>query len=88
MESDQNNPANDAISPETLKKAYKAFKKRLKVQRLDDNSSLGRGPFSGGEKGLTAISPPNQYPREVWDELCKQGKMRSAGQGLYEINSQ
>lgn len=86
MESDQNKPANDPLSPEILKKAYNAFKKRLKLQRLDDNSSLGRGPFSGGEKGLTAISPPNQYPREVWDELCRQGKLRSAGQGMYEMN--
>jgi hypothetical protein len=74
-----------SIPPETLKSAMKAFKKRLKLTALDDDSSLGRGPFSSGAKGVYAIQPPNQFPREVWDELCRQGRLRNTGQGLYEL---
>lgn len=66
--------------------ALKAFKKRLKVTRLDDESRLGYGPMSGGGKsGVVAISPPNQYPNSVWEELVKQGKLKYIGQGLYEL---
>ena len=74
-----------AIPPETLKSALKAFKKRLKLTALDDDSRLGRGAFSGGSVGVFAITPPNQFPREVWEELCKQGKLRSSGHGMYEL---
>ena len=75
----------DVIQPETLKRALKAFKKRLKLTSLDEESSLGRGSFSGGNKGVYAIQPPNQYPREVWEELCRQGKLRNSGHGMYEL---
>jgi hypothetical protein len=73
------------ITPEVLKSAMKAFKKRLKLTALDDDSSLGRGPFSSGAKGIYAIQPPNQFPREVWEELCRLGKLRNSGHGMYEI---
>jgi hypothetical protein len=70
-----------------LKKAYKAFKKRLKLARLDDESRLGRGAMSGGgSSGIQAIQPPNQYPKAVWDELVRQGKLRYVGHGLYELS--
>jgi len=72
------------ISPEVLKKALKAFKKRLKLEQLAD-SSLGGGALSGGDRGLTAVRPPNQYPPEVWEELVRQGRIKSAGYGLYEL---
>ncbi|KPK75936.1 MAG: hypothetical protein AMJ79_09015 [Phycisphaerae bacterium SM23_30] len=72
------------ISPEVLKKAYKAFKKRLKLEKLAD-SGLGGGALSGGDRGLTAVRPPDQYPKEVWEELVRQGKIRSAGYGMYEL---
>lgn len=72
------------ISPETLKRAMNAFKKRLKLTALDDDSRLGRGPFSGGSTGVYAIQPPDQFPLAVWDELCRQGKLRSS-HGLYEL---
>lgn len=78
-------PQDSGIAPETLKNAMKAFKKRLKLTALDDDSRLGRGPFSGGPTGVFAIRPPDQYPREVWDELCRQGKLRPSGHGLYEL---
>ena len=70
---------------ELCRRALKAFKKRLKLTRLDDNSRLGVGPLSGGEKGLTAITPPNRYGQEIWNELVRQGKLRYSGQGLYEL---
>lgn len=76
----------DAPSKEELRLALKAFRKRLKVTRLDDESRLGYGPMSnGGKSGVVAISPPNQYSRAVWEELAKQGKLKSLGQGLYEL---
>ena len=33
-------------SPDVLKAALKAFKKRLKLTQLDDASRIGRGPMS------------------------------------------
>ena len=63
----------------------KAFKKRLKLARLDAESGLGHGPMSGGRhSGIVSIVPPNQYPQAVWDELVRQGRLKYSGQGLYE----
>jgi len=73
-------------SKDVLKKAMKAFRKRLKVTRLDDESRMGYGPMSNGNKsGVVAIMPPNQYPKEVWEELANQGRLRYLGQGIYEM---
>ncbi len=81
----QSSPA-EAPSPETLKAAYKAFKKRLKLTRLDDASRLGHGPMSSGQgSGIAGITPPDQYPRAVWEALVEQGKLRHAGHGLYSL---
>lgn len=77
----------EMLSPLGLKRAMKAFKKRLKVMRLDDESSLGGGPFSSGrDSSIVAIQPPGQYPREVWDKLVELGRLRRAEGGLYELN--
>ena len=74
------------LPPEELKKAYHAFKRRLKLVRLDDESRLGRGAMSsGGESGIQAIPPPSQYPKALWDELVRHGKLRYVGHGLYEL---
>ena len=76
----------EQFTPQYLKQAMKAFKKRLKLTRLDAESNLGGGPFSSGrDSGIVAIQPPNQYPREVWEKLVEQGKLRRAGSGLYEL---
>ncbi len=57
-----------------LKAALKAFKKRLKLTRLDDESGLSR---SGGRKsGITGISPPTGHPPGIWDELVRLGKLK------------
>lgn len=78
-------PSSPAIGEETLKQALHAFKKRLKLTRLDQESSLGaHKPMTGGKKteGL-GIMPPNQFPREVWRELARQGKIKDMGGGFY-----
>ena len=75
-----------APHPTQLKNALKAFKKRLKLTRLDDESRLGHGAMTtGGRSGIVAIVPPNQFPQAVWDELARQGRIRRAGQGTYEL---
>ncbi len=75
------------IDPMQLKSALRAFRKRLKLTRLDDESRLGHGAMSGGGRsGIVAIPPPTQYPQAVWDELVRQGKLRYAGHGLYELS--
>ncbi len=76
----------DSPTSEELRKAMKAFKKRLKLARLDDESSLGHGPMSSGKSSsIVAVMPPNQYPKAVWDELVARGRLKYAGQGLYQL---
>jgi hypothetical protein len=66
-----------------LKKALKAFKKRLKLARLDDESGLSRG---GGKKsGITGISPPAGHPPGIWEELVTQGKLKREMSGTYSL---
>ena len=79
-------PTPGGPSKEELKQALKAFKKRLKVTRLDEESKFTRSPLSkGGGSGIVAITPPNQFSQAVWDELVKQGKLKKAGGGTYEL---
>ena len=78
--------SSESTSNDELKRALKAFKKRLKVTRLDDESRLGYGGMTSGSKsGITAITPPNQYPAAVWQELANRGKLKHVGQGLFEL---
>lgn len=81
--------SSDAALPPTseeLKKALKAFKKRLKLMRLDAESKLGGGPMTkGANSGIVAIMPPLDYSQAVWDELVRQGKLKPAGRGTYEL---
>jgi hypothetical protein len=78
----------DPVPPNAkdLKAAFKAFKKRLKLTQLDEESKLTRRPVTSGQSsGIVAIVPPNQYDKAVWDELVKQGKLKNAGGGMYEL---
>jgi hypothetical protein len=76
-------------STEELKKALKAFRKRLKLTRLDEDSRLGYGPMtSGRDSGIVAITPPNQFSQSVWDELVKQDKLKYVGHGMYELREE
>jgi len=85
MNSDEPNP--DRPSKEECKRAMKAFKKRLKLMRLDDESRVGGGAMSSGTKsGIMAIRPPEKYPKEVWNELVRIGRLKEVSPGLFEIN--
>ncbi len=78
-----------SLTKETLQRAMKALKKRLKLTRLDDESRLGHEAMTkGGHSGITGVKPPDQYPAEVWAALAEKGRIRALGQGLYEIVEQ
>lgn len=77
---------NEKFTREELKAAFKAFKKRMKVLRMDDESGWGRSAMTGGRRsGIAAIKPPDRFPKEIWEELAEQGKLKYAGSGLYEL---
>ena len=76
-----------AETKKQLKAAMKAFRRRLKLTVLDDQSGIGVGPLSSGrQSGIVAITPPDQYPPEVWEELAKRGRLKHTGQGMYELS--
>ncbi|MCC6419830.1 MAG: hypothetical protein IT429_16475 [Gemmataceae bacterium] len=76
----------DKPTHEQLKQAFKAFRKRLKLTRLEEESKISRRPVTGGrQSSIVAIVPPNQFPQAVWDELVRQGKLKKAGHGTYEL---
>ena len=69
-----------------LKRAMRAFRKRLGVTLLDAESSVGGGPMSGGRSSdISGVTPPAMYPRAIWLELARQGRLRNAGQGVFEL---
>ncbi|MBL9124935.1 MAG: hypothetical protein JNG90_14965 [Planctomycetaceae bacterium] len=71
------------MTPEVLKSAYNAFKKRWKLTKLDQESRIGRGPMSSGQKSqIAGIMPPDQFPRAVWEELVRQGRLKNTGGGF------
>lgn len=73
-------------TPQELKSALKAFRKRLKLTQLDDQSRLSVRPTTNGRaSGIVAITPPDQFPKAVWEELARQGKLKRAGGGTYEL---
>lgn len=75
-----------ASTEEEMKKALKAFKKRLKLTQLDDDSHLGHGPMSsGGKSKVVSIQPPAGFGREIWEELADKGYLRRDGIGFYEL---
>ena len=79
-------PPSGTPTSKELKAALKAFKKRLKFTRLDDESQSSRRPTTSGRgSGIVAISPPNQFSEAVWQELVKQGKLKKAGIDVYEL---
>jgi hypothetical protein len=79
-------PQTPTPTPQQLKSALKAFKKRLKLTRLDDDSRIGVGPMSSGrQSGIVGITPPEQFPQDVWDELVRQGKLKKIGSQQYEL---
>ena len=79
-------PTPEPPSKEELRLAMKAFRKRLKLTRLDDESRMGYGPTSSGNRsGICAIRPPDQFADAIWEELARQGKLRRDRGGLYSL---
>ena len=68
-----------------LKKALKAFKKRMKLTQLDDDSRLGHSPLTGSHSKVISIQPPAGFGREIWEELADKGYLKRDGVGFYEL---
>lgn len=79
-------PEEETPDAETCRRALKAFRKRVKFTRLDEESKLGRSPLTkGAGHSAAAIEPPVEWPEPVWRELVRQGKLRYIGRGFYEL---
>ncbi len=71
---------------EELHKALRAFRKRLKLTQLDDESRLGVGPLKTGHADkVVAIQPPAGFGREIWEELADKGYLKRDTGGFYEL---
>ena len=68
---------------EERKRAYKVFKKRLKLARLDDESGLSRG--GSKQSKVAGITPPTGFAPGIWDELVAEGKLKRQGGGTYSM---
>lgn len=75
------------VTEDQLKQAFHAFKKRLKLTKLNDESRLGGGrPTTGGRKSeVQGIIPPREFPPAVWLELARQKKLKDMGGGFYSL---
>lgn len=77
-------PALPEYPEEQLAAAMRAFKKRLKLMRLSDESKLGGRYTSGGHTSkIDAIQPPEDFPPQIWKVLAKSGKLVDTGRGFY-----
>jgi hypothetical protein len=75
-----------ATNEDEMKKALKAFKKRIKLTRLDDDSRIGHGPMSsGGKEKIVSIQPPVGFGRQIWEDLADAGFLKRDGVGFYEL---
>src|SRR2546423_1512382 len=64
-----------------MKRALKAFKKRLKLLQLEEDSKLGHSPLTGSKSQISAIRPPSGFGREIWEELAGKGLPKEVGSG-------
>jgi hypothetical protein len=70
---------------EELRKAIKAFRKRLKLTQLEEDSKLGRSPLTGAKSRVVSIQPPHGFGREIWEELADKGYLKRDGGGFYVL---
>lgn len=74
-----------SFTNDTLKRAMKAFRRRLKLTRADDESRLGHNAMTKGNRSsIVGVRPPDQYPHEVWEALVARGRLRRGHEGTYE----
>jgi hypothetical protein len=78
-------PPPASFSDDELRRALKAFKKKLKLQQLEDDSRLGRSPLTGAKTTVLAIQPPTGFGREIWRELASRGHLKDDGRGFYAL---
>lgn len=79
-------PPTETFDPDVLKEALRAFRKRMKLTKLDHESRLGVGPMSSGrEAAFDAIEPPREFDPAVWKELARIGQLEAIGQGFYKL---
>jgi hypothetical protein len=76
-----------AVSQDDMDHALRAFRKRLKLMRLSDESKLGGGRHTstGRKSEIDAILPPHEIPAEVWKALARAGKLKDEGGGFYSL---
>ena len=76
----------EAIPTETLRKAMKAFRRRVKLTKLDQESKLGVGPMSSGRTAeFESMIPPHEFPAKVWKALAAEGRLEDTGRGFYKL---
>lgn len=69
---------------EEKKAALRAFHKRLKLARLNDESKLGGRLMTGGKQSeIDAVEAPREFPGRVWKALVADGTLRDCGGGFY-----
>lgn len=70
-----------------LAAAMRAYRKRLKLMRLSDESRLGNRATTGGKKSsIDAIEPPSDFPSDIWKVLVERGQLIDTGGGFYAPN--
>lgn len=73
-----------SFTSEQLDQALRAFMKRLKLTRLDDQSKMTTRPMTDGKaSSVDAIKPPDGFPSGIWLALAKAGKLKDMGGGYY-----
>ena len=73
------------VTEDDMKKALKAFRKRLKVTQLDEDSRLGHSPLTGAKSRIVSMQPPAGFGKEVWEELANRGFLKRDGVGFFEL---
>lgn len=72
-----------------LAAAMRAFKKRLKLARLSDESRLGNRYTTGGRHSkIDAIEPPTEFDPLIWKVLARDGKLKDTGGGFYQLGTE
>ncbi len=74
-----------ASTDDELRKALKAFRKRLNAAQLEEDSRLGRGPIGSAKSKIVSIQPPPGFGRAIWEELAEKGYLKSDGGGFYQL---
>jgi len=76
----------DSLEEPNLKRALRAFRRKIKTLRRDDESRIGsRYTTTGRPSNICAITPPHDYPAPVWEKLVELKRLKRAGQGTFQL---